>query len=124
MAKKILVVDDEQIIVQMLSARLRANNYDVIVAYDALQAKIKAHKEMPDLIITDIMMPGGDGLNVCEILKKSDKTSTIPVVIITGFPKEEIKQKASDLGVDSENFFTKPFDGKALTDRVKKILGE
>lgn len=111
-------------IVTMLSTRLKAGNYKVIIAYDALQAKMKAIRETPDLIITDINMPGGGGFNIFEVLKRNEQTALIPILIITGITKEEFSRKAQELGIDGKDIFYKPFDSKEITARIKDILGE
>ena len=120
MSKKILIADDEPNVVKLLSARLRANNYDVIAAYDGAQAVMIAHKEKPDLIIMDIRMPAGSGINAYEKLKMSAKTGIIPVVFITAFANDEVRKKVKELG--AEGFIAKPFDAQEMLNLIAKIL--
>jgi DNA-binding response OmpR family regulator len=122
MAKKILVADDEPEIVKALHIRLKEAGYEVIVAFDVLQAIYQAHKEKPDLIILDIRMPAGDGIGVYEKLKISSETTTIPVIFITAYANDEIARKVLEMG--AEGFFAKPFNIDKLLNKVKAILGE
>jgi len=122
MAKKILVADDEPEIVKALHIRLKEAGYEVVVAFDVLQAIYQAHKERPDLIILDIRMPAGDGIGVYEKLKISSDTSMIPVIFITAYANDEIVKKVSEMG--AEGFFAKPFNIDKLLNKVKTILGE
>jgi len=122
MAKKILVADDEPEIVQALQIRLKEAGYEVVVAFDVLQAIHQAHKEKPDLIILDIRMPAGSGIGVYEKLKMSSETTTIPVIFITAYANDEIVKKVLEMG--AEGFFAKPFNIDKLLIKVKTLLGE
>ena len=122
MAKKILVADDEPEIVKALHIRLKEAGYEVVVAFDVLQAIYQAHKEKPDLIILDIRMPAGDGIGVYERLRLSSETTTIPVIFITAYANDEIVKKVLELG--AEGFIAKPFNIDKLLNKVKTILGE
>jgi len=122
MAKKILIVDDEPNIVKLLASRLMAHQYDVMMAYDGVQAIKKAREDKPDLIILDFKMPAGDGVTVFENLHVLGDTWLIPVIFITAYPSEEIRQKVLDMG--AVDFLTKPFDAEELLDKVRKALGE
>ena len=118
--KKILVVDDEADIVKLLHTTLTDSGYDVVVALDALQATHSAHQDKPDLIILDIVMPGGDGYAVCRNLRKSSHTWTTPIIVLTGKMGEEGKKRAFEAGA---NFYlTKPYDRAALLSMVKNAL--
>jgi len=122
MPKKILIADDAKEIVLLIASRLKANNFEVIVANDALQAFAKALREKPDLILLDIKMPAGGGIGVLENLRASAETAIIPVIIITAFPSEEILQKVKELGVSG--FIAKPFKADDLLRKIRKALGE
>ena len=78
--KRILLVDDEQALVEMISMRLEAEGYEVIPAYDGQQALDLARSENPDLIILDIMLPKMDGYKVCALLKKDSRYAGIPIL--------------------------------------------
>ena len=122
MAKKILIVDDDKQIVFLLASRLKANNYEIIVAYDALQAVAKAFSEKPDLILLDIKMPAGSGISVMDNLRNSAATSVIPVIVITAYPSPEIQQKVIEMG--AVDFISKPFKAEDVLSRIRKALGE
>lgn len=122
MAKKILVADDEPDIVKMLSMRLKAYGYEIIAAFDGLQAVREAYKEKPDLILLDIKMPAGDGYTVFENLKRSVQIRLIPIIFVSALPPREVEEKVAQLG--AQGFIAKPFDSKELVAKVKKVLGE
>lgn len=122
MKKKILVVDDERSIVKLLSLRLRAQNYEVIKAYDGYQCIEAAKTELPDLILLDIKMPNGGGIKAFENMQNIKETKNIPVIFITAFPKPEVKELVLKMG--ASGFITKPFDGELLKAKIKKVLQE
>ena len=97
MAKKILIVDDDKQIVLLLASRLKANKYEIVVAYDAMQAVAKAFSEKPDLILLDIKMPAGSGISVMDNLSNSTETALTPVIVITAYPSPEIQQKVKEM---------------------------
>ncbi len=118
--KKILIVDDERDIVKALMIRLQANGYGVVSAFDGAQGLFMAHKENPDLIILDIRMPAGDGFSVAERLRKSDDTSAIPIIFLTGSPERNSQERAQELG--ARFYIKKPYDPEELLDAVKRAL--
>jgi len=118
--KKILIVDDDEELVRILSVNFMMEGFQVITAFDGMSAVMRAHKELPDLIILDIKMPAGDGVSVVEKLRSSSKTFTIPIMFLSALPMEEIKEKAAKVGVI--HYFTKPFDLESLVNYVKRIL--
>lgn len=122
MAKKILIVDDDKEIVLLLASRLKANKYEITVAYDALQAVAKAFSEKPDLILLDIKMPAGSGVSVMDNLRNSADTALIPVIVITAYPSLEIQQQVKEMG--AVGFISKPFRADDLLPRIRKVLGE
>ena len=122
MPKKILVADDDTALVATLSSRLRQNNYEVISAFDATQVMSGAISAKPDLIILDIKMPAGTGMGALESLKKSTKTFSIPVIVMTAFANEELRQFAVEQG--AVDFLEKPFQIDALLATIKQVLGE
>jgi DNA-binding response OmpR family regulator len=118
MTEKILVVDDEQEIRNLLDHFLRDQGYEVVLASDGNQALKLAAEENPQVIILDIKMPGLDGLEVCKLLKDKEETRLIPVIVITGF--EDNKMEALNRGAD--DFVNKPFDMAEIASRVKSAL--
>jgi CheY-like chemotaxis protein len=110
---KILVADDSPVQVELFRSALEAKGFEVVVAKDALQAGIAARRFAPDAIILDINMPGGSGIEVLKRLKSAEKTSQIPVVVVTGNGKPDIQRDAIKLG--AVDFFVKPVDLEKLT---------
>lgn len=120
MKEKILIVDDEKDIVKMLDYNLRREGFKVISAYDGEDAIDLAKREYPDLIILDLMLPAMDGLEVCKVLKKEDRTAKIPIIMLTAKAEEADKILGLELGAD--DYLTKPFSPRELIARVKAVL--
>lgn len=118
MQGKILVVDDEESLVRLISYNLNKEGFLTIPAYDGEQALKLVQQENPDLIILDLMLPGKDGLEVCRRLR-SDKIKT-PVIMLTARDEEVDKIVGLELGAD--DYVTKPFSVRELCARVKAIL--
>ena len=117
MENKILVVDDEKPIVEILKMNLIKSGYRVIEAYDGIEAVNKALSEEPDLILLDVMLPGQDGFSVC---KKIRATSSVPIIMLTARDEEVDKILGLELGAD--DYMTKPFGVRELMARVKANL--
>ena len=120
MKKKILIVDDHQHIVELLSMRLRARNYEVIEAYDGIQCVQRAKEESPDLILLDIKMPLMSGIEAFEQLIQFDITKEIPVIFMTAYPTVELKNQLLNTG--AKGFITKPFISKDLELIIEKVI--
>ena len=119
MAKwKILVVDDEQDVVKALKVRLKANGYNVVLAYDSVQAFMVANQEKPDLIILDVMIPGGGGFVVAERLKQSTATHHIPIIFLTGISGGE--ERAYKVG--ASGYLMKPYHPDELLATIHRAL--
>lgn len=116
--KKILVVDDEEDVAKALKARLKANGYHVISATDSVQAFMMANKEKPDLIILDIMIPGGGGFIVAERLKQSSATHHIPIIFLTGISGGE--ERAYKVG--ASGYLMKPYQPEKLLETIHNTL--
>ncbi|WP_163969299.1 response regulator YycF [Oceanobacillus halotolerans] len=117
MSQKILVVDDEQPIADILKFNLEKEGYDVICAYDGDEAIKLAEEEKPDLVLLDIMLPNKDGNEVCREIRK---TQTMPIIMLTAKDAEIDKVLGLELGAD--DYVTKPFSNRELTARVKANL--
>ncbi len=122
MPKKILVVDDEQQLVEMIKLRLEASGYEVLFAYDGAEALDKARKEKPDLIILDLMLPRIDGYKVCRMLKFDEKYKKIPIIMFTARAQEEDVKRGEQVGADA--YITKPFEPQALLGKIKELIQE
>jgi len=118
--KRILVVDDEADLVDMLKMRLEVNNYDVITAYDGQEALDKARKEKPDLIILDLMLPKIDGYKVCRMLKFDEKYKKIPIILFTARAQDSDQKMGKEVGADA--YVTKPFEPKVLLGKIEELL--
>ena len=116
--KKILVVDSEQDIVKALKVRLKANGYHVVLASDSVQAFMIANQENPDLILLEIMIPGGGGFVVAERLKQSAATHHIPIIFLTGIPGGE--ERAYKLG--ASGYVMKPYQPEELMETIHHTL--
>jgi len=118
MKKKILVVDDELDVAKALKFRLKASGYTVVLAYDSVQGFMMANKEKPDLIILDIMIPGGGGFVVAERLKQSSATHHIPIIFLTGISGGE--DRAYKIG--ASGYLMKPYQPEKLLETIHDAL--
>ncbi|NQT90538.1 MAG: response regulator [Candidatus Omnitrophica bacterium] len=121
MGKRILIVDDEQDLVETLTFRLEANDYEVIKAYDGQEGLDKAKSENPDLIILDLMLPKMDGYKVCRMLKFDEKYKKIPIIMFTARAQESDKKMGMEVGANA--YITKPFEPQLLLDKMTELLG-
>ena len=115
MAKKILVVDDESNIVDILRFNLQREGYEVLAAYDGQEGLDKARSEGPDLILLDVMLPEKDGFQVCEELRKTDKLT--PIIMLTA--REEERDRVMGLELGADDYVVKPFSVRELLARVR-----
>lgn len=118
--KKILIVEDDRDLVNSLSIRLRANHYDTVAAYDGDCAVDVARREMPDLILLDLGLPGCDGYAVMTNMKAFAELAGIPVIILTAREKMRDKLRAMDSG--ALYFIEKPFDNEDLLAVISSAL--
>ncbi len=118
MGDKVLVVDDEQQVRDLLNTFLEREGYQVVVASNGEEAIKLAEAENPQLILLDVVMPGLDGIETCRKLKSQEKTRLIPVIISTAF--RDTLGEALEAGAD--DFLTKPFHLLEVAIRVKSIL--
>lgn len=117
---KILVVEDKQDNIDLISYFLKPQNYEIIVAMDGETAIEKIANDPPDIILLDIMLPKMNGFEVCERIKKNQETRSIPIIMITAL--KELKDKIHSLEVGADDFITKPFESVELLTRVKSLL--
>jgi two-component system alkaline phosphatase synthesis response regulator PhoP len=123
--RKILVVDDEPDLVDMLKMALQGAGYDVVTAGDGQQGVDLARSAKPDAIVLDIMMPRKDGFQACRELKEDPGTAGIPVIILTAVGSRLTDMKAAKslgLQLDSEDYIDKPVDTAVLLQRVARQL--
>jgi len=115
--KKVLIVDDDAKIVELVKLYLNRDGYGVITAYEGTSALKLARESHPDLIVLDIMLPGIDGLEICRILRQE---SSVPIVLLTAKTTEQDRINGLDLGAD--DYVTKPFSPKELAARVRAVF--
>jgi two-component system alkaline phosphatase synthesis response regulator PhoP len=120
MRPRILVVDDEPDIVELVAFNLQTEGYEVITASNGLDALKQARALIPDLIVLDLMLPEMDGLSVCELLHRLPATAQIPIIMLTAWSSELSRIIGLDTG--AEDYMTKPFSPRELVLRVKKAL--
>src|SRR5476651_1731931 len=118
--KKVLIVDDEKDIVDLVAYNLGRNGYDTLTANDGNTALDSASKNAPDLIILDLMLPGIDGTEVARRLKADPQTASIPILMLTAKGEETDVVVGLTLGAD--DYVTKPFSIKVLLARVTNVL--
>ena len=114
---KILVVDDEKNIVELVRLYVEKEGFETVCAYTGAEAISKFHSENPDLIVLDLMLPETDGWQVCREIRK---TSAVPIIMLTA--KSETFDKVLGLELGADDYMTKPFDAKELIARVKAVL--
>lgn len=120
MAKKILVVDDEANIRELVRFNLEKEGFLVAEAVDGVNAIKAVRSEQPDLVVLDLMLPFLDGLEVCRALKRDVKTNTIPVIMLTAKAEEIDKILGLEMGAD--DYLTKPFSPRELLARIKAVM--
>ncbi len=120
MGRKILVVDDETVLVETIAYNLEQAGYQVITAIDGSSALEAARRELPDLVILDVMLPEIDGLDVCRQLRKEGATAKTPIMMLTA--KGDEIDKVVGLEVGADDYVTKPFGRRELLARVRALL--
>lgn len=120
MPKKILAVDDEKHIVRLVQVNLERAGYQVVTAFDGVDALKKVNDEHPDLIVLDVMMPQMDGFEVLKHLKANPETRDVPVIMLTAKAQDADVFRGWQSGVDC--YLTKPFNPLELLSFVKRIF--
>jgi len=119
-AKKILIVDDEEDIIDLLSYNLKKEDFDVYCASSGTECLSIVKKHRPDIIILDVMMPGMNGLEVCDKLKNNFKTKDIPIIMLTA--KSGENDIINGLNTGADNYVIKPFSLKVLFAKINSLL--
>ncbi len=117
--KRILICDDDPVILRLVQVNLELEGYDVLLAHHGEEAYQVAVREVPDLVILDIMMPRWDGYQACQHLKANESTKHIPVVFLSAKAQQSDIEKGKEYGVDE--YLTKPFDPADLIDVVERL---
>lgn len=118
--KKIVVIEDEPDILEVLSYNLKREGYEVFTASDGHRGMSLIRRETPDLVLLDLMLPGMDGVEICGAIKKDAQTQGTLIIMVTA--KGEESDIVLGLGVGADDYITKPFSPKELVARVKAVL--
>src|ERR1700754_56025 len=120
MTARVLVVDDILSNVKLLEAKLTAEYFEVMTAFNGLECLSRMEQIVPDIVLLDVMMPGMDGFEVCRRIKSNPKTAHVPVVMVTALDQPSDRVTGLDAGAD--DFLTKPVDDSALFARVRSLV--
>jgi CheY-like chemotaxis protein len=118
--KKILFIEDETDHITMMQTRLEAAGYQFLSATDGEKGLAIAKREIPDLILLDIIMPVMNGYEVCYALKRDEATKNIPIIIVTASGAKKLEQKCIEVG--AQEILHKPYDSKYLTERIEHYV--
>jgi DNA-binding response OmpR family regulator len=118
--KKILVVEDDADLAELLTFNLRASGFALSTASNGIEALKKVRSFAPDLILLDLMLPELDGFAVCEILRRASPTAVIPIIIVSAMSSQFARLAAMEAGANE--YITKPFSPKQLVSRVQELL--
>lgn len=118
--KTIFVIEDEKNILELLKYNLEQEGYTVLTANRGDSGLEQVRKAKPDLLVLDLMLPGLDGTEICKILKQNEKTSGLPIIMLTAKSQEPDKIVGLELGAD--DYVTKPFSPRELAARIKAVL--
>lgn len=119
MRKKILIIDDEAEIVELLCSRLHSQHYETVFAFDGEDGLSKFKEAMPDLVILDLNMPNMNGLEVCRVIRRVEQNNT-PIIMLTARGTDTDRIVGRVRGADV--YMTKPFDASAIIGQVNKLL--
>ena len=116
---RVLIIEDERALIEVLTYNLQREGYDTIVAHDGQEGLRKAQTVLPDLIILDLMLPILGGLDVCRELRAGERTRDIPIIILTA--KDEESDQLVGFSMGADDYVTKPFSMKVLLQRIKAV---
>jgi len=120
MTSRILIVDDEKDIVQLAKDALKQEGFKVTAVYNGEDALLEIKRSLPDLVILDRVLPGIDGLTICQKIRSNYRTENLPIIMLTVLDREV--DKLVGLGMGADDYVTKPFSVRELTARVKAVL--
>lgn len=121
MPKKILIVEDEDLIVKVLSIRLESLGYKVVSAADGEAGLAAVRKEKPDLAILDIGLPRIDGTTLCELIKADEATKSVRVIMLTG--KRLVGDMENSFSAGADLYVNKPYEWARLRDHIRQLIG-
>lgn len=117
MKPRILVVDDEAELVELTKYNLELQGFDILTASNGMEALNVARRELPDVVLMDLMLPDLDGFSVCEILRAQPSTANLPIIVVSALSGESLRSRALDTGVAC--CFTKPVNMKTLGESIR-----
>jgi DNA-binding response OmpR family regulator len=117
---KVLVVDDDPVIIRLLEVNFEMEGFEVITAVDGMDGVEKCRATLPDIVVSDVMMPKLNGLELCVAIKADPTTDGIPVVLLSA--KAQVADIRAGLDAGADDYVTKPFEPLDLIDRVNKLL--
>ena len=120
MAARILVADDDATLQRLLFHTLKLEGYEVIAAHDGIEVIDAINRDRPDLVILDVMMPGHNGFEICQMVRERPETVTLPIIMLSGL--SDIQEKVNGLRVGADEYVTKPIDLRELMARVDALL--
>jgi two-component system phosphate regulon response regulator PhoB len=118
--EKVLIVEDERSLAELLTYNLEREGYQALVAHDGREGLRKAQTTLPDLIVLDLMLPGLGGLEICRELRSAAPTARIPIIMLTA--RAEETDQVVGFAVGADDYVTKPFSVKVLMQRIKVLL--
>ncbi len=116
---KILIVDDDTGLTQLLQLVFESRGFWVTTAYDGAQALQSLEKELPEVIVLDLMMPGVGGLEVCKLVRQNPRTAHIPIIVLSAMPNESAHQDAMDAG--ATEYLIKPIRPSDLIKHIREV---
>lgn len=119
---KILMVDDDKLVTDLLEKLLKADGYQTVTVNDSTQAIDVAQKENPDLVLLDLMMPQPDGFRVCRMLREVPEFKKLPIIIVTAL--DDSDSRAVAFGAGANDYLTKPFHPDELSEKIVVALEE
>ena len=122
MPKRILIVEDDAATRQVLHLRLKLHHYETIPVADAVTAMAEARKQQPDLVLLDLGLPGGGGLNLMQRFQSIPKLAVIPVIVLSARERTAMEKPVLDAGARA--FFQKPVNQDALLAKIRELIGE
>lgn len=120
MSAKILTVDDEPDVLELIRFHLSKAGFEVVQAATGRQALEMIHEEKPDLVLLDLMLPDIDGFGVCELLRRNPDTASLPIIIVSAWGTPDSQSLGLDLG--ALDYVTKPFSPRVLVNRIQALL--
>ena len=119
--KKVFIVDDDIIIHETITAVLSPDEFEILHNYDGQDIVERVENEQPDLIVLDIMMPNGDGRDICRDIRKNQKAKTYKILMLSG--KSEDHERIAGLSLGANEYITKPFNPLLLANKIQSMCG-